>query len=76
VRAQQSGASPEGRKILSGHNIQYNQYLDLGEQGFFALQISVQLSLHDLRVANDFARKKIHLLSTGISRQTLAFPKS
>jgi len=44
------------------------------EQGFFALRISVQSALHDLRAAN--AQKKSLLLFPGISNRTMALEKS
>jgi hypothetical protein len=62
------------RKFFAGKSIQSNQYLDVLEQGFCALRISVQSDVHDLRAAN--ARKKSLLLFSGISNQTNALEKS
>jgi len=39
-------------KKFSRQNTQLNQYLDISEQGFFALHISLPSALHDLRAAN------------------------
>jgi hypothetical protein len=51
-----------------------NQYLDISDQGFFALRISLPSALHDLHAAN--AQKKSLLLFPGISKQTMGLEKS
>jgi hypothetical protein len=67
-------ATQVSRKFFAGTNIQSNQCLDVSEQGFLALRMSVPSDARDLRAEN--AEKKSLLLFSGISSQTRTLENS
>ncbi len=62
------------RIFFAGINIQSNQCLDVSEQGFLALRMSVQSDVLEQRAA--YTRKKYLLLFAGISSQTRTLENS